>query len=91
MNEIEGYTAHGPDAVFGIMGQGVVATVRRHKNIMWKFQLTVESHDRPDASFKKCYKTLDEAKRAAKIFAAAVREARDGTAIPLPELDAFFK
>ena len=76
MNEIEGYTAHGPDAVFAIMGQGVVATVRRHKNIMWKFQLTVENYDCPDASFKKCYKTLDEAIRAAKTGAAVVREAR---------------
>jgi hypothetical protein len=88
MKEIEGYTADGPDAVFAIMGQGVVATVRRHKNIMWKFQLTVANHGKPDASFKKCYKTLDEATRAAKIFADA---ARDSTAIPLPELDAFFK
>jgi hypothetical protein len=74
MNEIEGYTAHGPDAVFGIMGQGVVATVRRHKNIMWKFQLTVETHDKPDALYKKCYKTLDEAKRAAHAAADAARK-----------------
>ena len=78
------------ESVFGIMGQGVLATVRPHKNIMWKFQLTVENHDKPDASFKKCYKTLDEAKRAAQTAVDAVREARDD-AISLPELDALFK
>lgn len=62
MREMENYTVHGG---YSGLGKDVIATVRPHKNIMWKYQLTVEHPKNPDASFKKCYKTLDEAKRAA--------------------------
>ena len=83
MKEIENWTIHG--GYSSGVGRDIVATVRPHKNIMWKYQLTVEYRKNPDASFKKCYKTLDEAKSAAY---AAIDKA---DAISLPELDALFK